>query len=403
VIRLRDVHGVVDPPFVLDGPPSTRHAPIAVSSDGRWIASSTDDEKVILWDTRARSSVGVRRVLDASAEVGHLAFSSNDRWLVVGTRNGTHVIWDLTRPAVGGSKKILGKSSPGYLDNGVFVISPNSRLLATGHPDHTVRLWDLTDPDLTTPAATLRGHAGPILSMRISPDGRWLATSDQARTTWLWDLKDPDPQASSVKLGTMAETVFAMAIDADSHWLAAGGGDEVWLWDLGDADLSRPHRVLKPKSEEESDGIYRVGMSPNGRWLFTSRFNATAQLFDLWEEEPVARRILTPGVQDSMISSNGNWLAMCKRGPNLQLFDLAADDPTRTWRVLNCSGDTLWRVGISADSRWLVTSSGEGKIRRWSLDLDWLLSYARQMAGRELTADERLLYGVEEASVAVSR
>ena len=79
----------------------------------------------------------------------------------------------------------------------------------------------------------------------------------------------------------------------------------------------------------------------------------------------------------------------------MQFFDLHGDTPANTRRVFFCPDDMLWNVAISGDNRWLVSVSSEGTVRRWYLDTDWGLDYARRMTRRELRPEEKLWYGVD--------
>ena len=168
------------------------------------------------------------------------------------------------------------------------------------------------------------------------------------------------------------------------------------LWDLKAEDVVRSPRVILAPGERRKDrDIWRVAISPNARWLFTSRHDRTAQLWDLSMEPPRPYELRGHnGVQSVAISADGRWLATGCR-TNAYLWDLTAADPTSTARVLRGHNETVWTVRISADSRWLVTDASDGTIRRWSLDTQWLLHYAREAAGRKLTDDEREHYQID--------
>jgi WD40 repeat protein len=182
-----------------------------------------------------------------------------------------------------------------------------------------------------------------------------------------------------------------MCFSQDSRWLAADTGTHIGVWDLSNPDRSRPPRILP------SDGlnVFRLEISREGRWVFTSRSDATAQLWDLWRKDVEPINVPTSGVQGSAISPDGRWLAMCKRGPTMQFFDLHAPDPTSTRRLFYFPNDTLWNLAISGDSKWLMTASGEGTVRRIFLDTDEALEYAKHMTRRQLRPDERSWYGVD--------
>jgi WD40 repeat protein len=110
---------------------TSANATVAVSSDGRRLASDGFDKK---------------------------------------TNAHTVKIWD----AQTGTDLRTLKGHGGFVWKVAF--SPDGRYLASGSWDSTVRVWDLKAPESAEPV-TLRGHAGFIRSLAFSPDGRRLASA----------------------------------------------------------------------------------------------------------------------------------------------------------------------------------------------------------------------------------
>ncbi len=73
--------------------------------------------------------------------VTSLAISPDGRWLVTGSDDKTARLWDLTAKDPASSSLVLR----GH-DGGIYslAISPDGRWLVTGSYDKTARLWDLT-------------------------------------------------------------------------------------------------------------------------------------------------------------------------------------------------------------------------------------------------------------------
>jgi WD40 repeat protein len=156
--------------------PHEHLASVALSPDGRWVASGTHNGYgVIVWDAETG-----RRVKEWPCRSAHTAFSADGRWLAVSTA-GTYRFyevptWELRHELTSGA------SAPG-----VMAFSGDGRLLALTHARRLVKLLD---------AATLRELAtleqpGPAVIGGLGLDERGgrlavVAGDNQVR---LWDLR----------------------------------------------------------------------------------------------------------------------------------------------------------------------------------------------------------------------
>ena len=74
------------------GPARERVSSVALTSDGRWAVSGSDDGAVRLWDLQGQDS---RELGRHGSRVISLALTSDGRWAVSGSSDGAVRLWDL--------------------------------------------------------------------------------------------------------------------------------------------------------------------------------------------------------------------------------------------------------------------------------------------------------------------
>ncbi|MDP4511847.1 WD40 repeat domain-containing protein [Nonomuraea turcica] len=180
---------------------------VALSSDGRMLATGGADGVARLWDIRTGKTV--RTLPEHGKGITAVAFSPDGRTLATGGADGVARLWDIR---TGKTVRTLPEHGKGIT---AVAFSPDGRTLATGGADGVARLWDIrTGKTVLTLAGervrTLPEHGKGITAVAFSPDGRTLATGGADGLIRLWNIEHGSMiRSQDVSSGGMAAVAFS--------------------------------------------------------------------------------------------------------------------------------------------------------------------------------------------------
>jgi WD40 repeat protein len=189
---------------------------LAFAPDGRLLAAGCRDGHVYLWDVGGRR---LRRTLSGHAkEVRGLAFFPDGTRLATAGEDQAVRLWD---PATGREVARFPDTSEVL----AVACAPDGRALAWGNRDGKVKLRDLrAGTERTLPG----GHAGEIRAVVFTPEGRTLASAGVDRVIRLWE---PVTGAEVLTLRGHAQAINSLAFSPAGDCLAAASHDgAVKLW-----------------------------------------------------------------------------------------------------------------------------------------------------------------------------
>jgi WD40 repeat protein len=214
-------------------PPQTAHVgPVwtpTFSHDGRWMATSSTDNAVRLWDMRRHQPVAK---LQPGAFVDDVGLSPDGKRLAVttGAERGQGSVEIYSVPRL---HRITALPAP-WGRWGRF--SPDGRTLVIADHEGQVRFFDT---ETWKPRARpLIAHRAEIISANVSPDGRTLATTSLDGTTRLWELPSGHPIGQELP-GPAQRRSAAIFVRGGTHLATVSDSGQGYSWDLRPSSWAR--------------------------------------------------------------------------------------------------------------------------------------------------------------------
>jgi WD40 repeat protein len=165
---------------LLDGH-ATAVQSVAVSPDGRLIASGDFSGKIKIWDAATGEELDELGEPSAHGQsVDSLMFDSDGRRLVSGSRDLTAKVWDTES----GRELLRLEGHTGHVNSASF--NTDGRRIVTGSTDGTVKVWESKGGE---ELLSLAGHRDTVNSAVFGPAGRWIVSAGSDGTLKLWDSR----------------------------------------------------------------------------------------------------------------------------------------------------------------------------------------------------------------------
>jgi WD40 repeat protein len=246
---------------------------MALSPNGKIVASGGGDRNMRLWDVETRKIVLEWTRYTA---VYALCWSADGERVVSGSSDGTARIWDVNSGGAPVQPVLIIRTGHDWVR--AVVYSPDSSKLATGgNWEDAVEIWDantgkrlntlkhhnwvlslawtsdgkklisgsyglITIFDTATwqQIATLKGHTNYVTAISLSSNNRLLASASNDGTARLWNLDTNLPVGPFIY---HEEKVPSIALSPDAKVLVTACEDKTYTWDV--------HAILKEAGLED--------------------------------------------------------------------------------------------------------------------------------------------------------
>ncbi|MDJ0716374.1 MAG: TIR domain-containing protein [Prochloraceae cyanobacterium] len=307
--------------------------------------------------------------------VWSVAVSPDGKLIASGSGDNTVKLWNKN-----GSLKEDLKGHQGTVYGVAF--SPDGTLIASASADNTIKLWNNEGKFLTT----IRGHQNTVFAVAFNPNGKLLASASADGTARLW-------RNDGTYLETIGENnqenpvqVFAIAFSRDGKYIAtagavAGTNKMLRVWSISEKqDGNLTVKLLKSfpqNTETDPDNSYNftsVAFSPDGQDLVAGTTNEKIKLWKQWRSDKgkIAEiKTHEDAVNTVAFSSNGKFIVSGGQDNTIKFWRL---DGTLA-NMFSGHTDGVQTVAIAPESNFpsdnppfVVSGSFDRTVRIWKLN-----------------------------------
>jgi len=349
---------------------------MALSRDGRTLATGGDDRQVIRWDVATGERLEPELFYDSP--VAAIALAPDGRRIITGTRAGRLHVWDVDA----GRGFDLPPQGTGVTS---LAVSADGRVFASGTEAGVIRVWDATMLGQLGQTIKLSGAVG---SLAFDPGSTTLAMGGDDGLIRLYEVSRGQVLGPALRVD---DPVQAMAFGTDGMRLLIGSAVGMRWWDLTNRTApepllpersNRPSEPGRDRSSRSHGAVWNraeaMAVSPDGRTLAIARrvqdsecrVRGRAELWDVatgayLRETPEQPRRLT-GVA---YSPDSKWLLTW--GPEPKTAWLRDVATFQSGRPLCRSGEfTIQQAVFSGDGRTVLLGCRDNRARLWDLERD---------------------------------
>ena len=361
---------------------------VAVSPDGRLIATAEKDRTVRLWDMVTGERVG-NPLRGHTDEVAAVAFSPDGRRLASAGGDRTIRLWDTE------SRRLIGTPMSGHTGAVTGIaFSPDGHQIASASTDGDIGLWDADSGARTGTLPT--GMRQALAQLAYSPDGHRIAFA--TARTWLyirleprhrqgssqslarkrlpcelrrvqprrpphrgasdkvyvWDAETGEPESD---LGGYGGQAMSVAFSPDGGRIAAAGTDgAVRLWS------TTTGKAVSAPLLGHTDTVRQVAFSRDGTRLVSAGFDSTVRV---WSMARLLGHGDTDGVLQVAFDPIGHRFAAANVNGTVGMWN---SDDGRLVRVLPGHRGIVWSVAFSRDGHRLASGGEDHDIRIWNAE-----------------------------------
>ncbi|MBR8839701.1 MAG: caspase family protein [Stigonema ocellatum SAG 48.90 = DSM 106950] len=323
--------------------PNNRLDGIALSPNGKYLATASDNNTIKLWDISSHKEIAT---LQHRSVV--IAFSPDSKYLVTCPSFDYQInvrLWDVK----------TGTESVHFpMDSLVnkVAFSPDAKYLATASKDNTASIWNIQSREKIADFY----HESGVQKISFSPDGNYLATASFSHdskyhpATASKDIAGVWDATNSKQITRLSQNsdVSNIAFDRDGRYLTIASKENFGVWKVG----SNQKITFLPYNAK----INSIDLSPDGRYIGTVSEDETVWLWDVNRGKKIVLLTQSSKVKTVKFSPNGNYLATVDQDKVVRVWEANSGKELAHLQG-EIAGDSVSSLSLSLDGRYVAVGS----------------------------------------------
>lgn len=333
---------------------------VAISPDGKIIASASSDGWIKIWDPGFEKNI---QSLDAhQSPIRSITFSPDGNMLASASSDSRIILWEFSSDRT--LKEI--RTFTGHRNSvNSIVFSPDGNMLASASADNTVKIWIINSND-SKEYLTLSGHQNSVNCAAFSPDGKIIASASADKTVRLWDINSEEDHEIKVLTGHV-NSVNSLAFSPDGLRIASGSKDRtVRLWGIS-SDSRNAVKIFTG----HQNAVNSVVFSPDGRMILSSSKDQTVKIWQT-ESDSDTKEIRTlaghiDSVSAAVFNPERTMIITASEDRTVRLWGVYGGPDSKEMRTLAGHGNSVSSVSFSPDCRLVISGSWDKTVKLWNL------------------------------------
>jgi WD40 repeat protein/energy-coupling factor transporter ATP-binding protein EcfA2 len=341
---------------------------IAFSHDDQRIVSGGSDFQIRVWNAHTGKPIG-ERMSEHTMEVTSAIFSRDNKYIISAGNDGQIFLWNVQT-----GKKIRAWSGGLWRQFTSIALSHDGQRIATGTKLGTLELWNIQENrSLKLIEQLMKDSGASVTSISFSPDDKSIVSS-QVNMVQLWHVQTG--KFIGLPLRGHSGIVTSVAFSPNGKLIVGGSTDNtVKLWN------SQTRNLVGLPLRGHSAAVTSVAISPDGKRIVSGGQDNTVRLWNINADQFLKYVFHSRGdsINSLVFSRDGKRLISAGRGDIIELWD------TQTGKLIanarKAQNSNITSLAISPDDYYLVSGSTDGKLQLW--DAQTLKSIGLSIQGHE--------------------